>query len=179
MQLKPQQYSETFDSEFDENSARLFQKRDRERRRKSTTPGRCSSETSVSLYIYLSTTIAPRRCKRIPKRTITSGWKREAAAVPLRRANNNRPRTTLERGVLSRDEWKEHARGIPVCTPGGESFCFRDSELIALSPPRCPDTFPSPPPSCLHPSLAKPKRAREFDERSRAEEIHATETNVA
>lgn len=133
---------------------------------------------SLYIYIYLSTTIAPRRCKRIPKRTITSGWKREAAAVPLRRANNNRPRTTLERGVLSRDEWKEHARGA-VCTPGGESFCFRDSELIALSPPRCPDTFPSPPPSCLHPSLAKPKRAREFDERSRAEEIHATETNVA
>lgn len=86
-------------------------------------------------------TIAPCRCKRIPKK-----GDHEGSEVPLRRhrrANNNRSRTTLQQGptrFISRREdgtrQKERARDDRLRYPRRRNVPLWDSELIALSPPR-------------------------------------------
>ena len=97
-------------------------------------------------------------------RAVANGFQkgrlRERGGAPLRRhrrANNNRPRTTLEQDparVLSRDERTAHGRKntpetIVYDTSDGETVPQQDSELIALSPSRgalsrVPTPFPRP-----------------------------------
>lgn len=112
--------------ELNKNSFKKEREKDRrtekrEEENEATTPGRVRVAVKRETSVSIPSTIT-RRCKRIPKRDDHDGdreRKRERKAVPLRRhrrANNNRPRTTLERGTtrfISRREderWKEHVR---------------------------------------------------------------------